>query len=205
LAALTTSIDLPSPKLRTLNTSKNAQQWATPLNQQVNPRSSSHSSNNGGKNLVGSQTFSPRSDLEAQVAASASPVLLADEARSWLEKKGWMLASKPYMKSKLSKVLFLAALLFKLPAEADTAIRSVAYLIQEQSEDEIAAQLLDKLLDRFTNSLSAPISKLMDSVSSTKSFLNATSQKQVAELLSLQESVKQQIDTKNKSNRQSFS
>jgi hypothetical protein len=106
-----------------------------------------------------------------------------------------MLASKPYMKSKLAKVLFSATLLFKLLAEADTAVRSVAYLIQEQSEDEITAQLSDKLLDRFTNSLSTPISKLMDSVSSAKSFLDTTLQKQAAELLSLQESVKQQIDS----------
>jgi hypothetical protein len=72
------------------------------------------------------------------VAASASPVSSADEACSWLEKKGWMLTSEPYKKSKLAEVLFSAALLFKLLAEADTAICSVAYLIWEQSEDEIA-------------------------------------------------------------------
>jgi hypothetical protein len=126
------------------------------------------------------------------VAASASPVSSADNAHSWLEKKGWMLASEPYMKSKLAEVLILATLLFKLPAEADTAVHSVAYLMWEQSEDKIATQLSDKLLDRFTNSLSTPISKLMDSVSSTKSFLDATLQKQA--VLSLQESVKQQID-----------
>jgi hypothetical protein len=134
-------------------------------------------------------------DLEAKVAASASPVWSVDEACSWLEKKGWMLTSEPYMKSKLAKVLFSATLLFKLLAEADMAIHSVSYLIREQSEDKIASQLSDKLLDRFANSLSTPISKLVDSVSTTKSFLDTTLQKQAAELLSLQESVKQQIDS----------
>jgi hypothetical protein len=105
----------------------------------VNPRSSSCGSNNRGKTLVGSRTFLPRSDLEAQVAASASPVSSVDEAHSWLEKKGWMLTSEPYTKSQLAEVLFSAALSFKLPAEADTAIHSVAYLIWEQSEDEVAS------------------------------------------------------------------
>ena len=42
--------------------------------------------------------------------------------------------------------------------------------------------------------IDGPISKLNDAVTATNTFLDATTQKQAAELLSLQESVKQQSE-----------
>jgi hypothetical protein len=136
----------------------------------------------------------PRAGLEAQVTAFISPVSSAKKACSWLEKKGWKLSSKPYSKNKLADILFSAALAFKILAKANTAIHTVAYLVHEQSKEEFSTQITDKVIDKISDNLKEPIIKLVDSVSTTKSFLNATSQKQAAELLSLQELVKQQCD-----------
>jgi hypothetical protein len=87
------------------------------------------------------------------------------------------------LKNKLTDILFLVALAFKLLAEADMAIHSVAYLVCEQAEEELTSQLSDKLIDKITDNLSGPIAKLADIVASTKRFLDATLQKQAAELL----------------------
>ena len=76
-----------------------------------------------------SQDFLPWANQEAQILASPSLVSSAKDAWSWLEKKGWALNSEIYSKSKLADILLLATLSFKLPAKADTAIHSVAFLI----------------------------------------------------------------------------
>jgi arsenate reductase-like glutaredoxin family protein len=160
----------------------------------ITSRSSSCSSNNGGMSSIGTWTISPRAGLEAQVIASISPVSSAKEACSWLEKKGWKLSSEPYSKKKLTNILFLAALAYKISAEVNTAIHTVAYLVRKLSKEELSTQIADKVIDKISDNLKEPIIKLTDSVSTTKSFLDATSQKQGAKLLSLQETVKQQCD-----------
>jgi hypothetical protein len=160
----------------------------------ITSRSSSCSSNNGGMSSIGSQTISSRAGLQAQVTASVSPVSSAKEACSLPEKKGWKLSSKPYSKNKLTDIFFSAALVFEILAEANTAIHAVAYLVHKQAEEELTTQIADKVIDKISDNLKEQIIKLADSVSTTKSFLDATSQKQVAKLLSLQESVKQQCD-----------
>jgi hypothetical protein len=93
-----------------------------------NPHSSAHGSNNIGL-APGNQALSPRPDLDSQITASVSPVSLVKEAHSWLEKKGWILTSKHYSKSKLAEILFTTALSFKLQPKVDTALRSVVFLL----------------------------------------------------------------------------
>jgi hypothetical protein len=143
---------------------------------------------------LGNRNFSPRADLEAQLNASASPVASAKDACAWLEKKGWVLTSESYSKNKLAEILFSVALSFKLPPDADTAIRSVAHIVRERAEEDLASSLSDKLIDKITNKISEPIDKLLSSVTSAKNFIDAASQQQATELLSLQESVKQHND-----------
>ena len=126
--------------------------------------------------------------------ASTSPVSLANEAQTWLEKKSWVLSSKSYSKNKLAEILFCISLLFKLPPEADTAIRAVAYLIWDQSDEETSITVTNKIINKIANRLVEPISKLSDSIVVTKSFLDATSQQQASELVLLQESVKLQTN-----------
>ena len=95
---------------------------------------------------------------------------------------------------KLADILFSAALSLKLPPEGETAIRSVAFLIHEQAEEDFTTLISDKLIDRLSNKLSQPIDKLSDSVTSAKNFLDATSQQQANELLTLQNTFKQYSD-----------
>jgi hypothetical protein len=81
----------------------------------------------------------PRPNLDSHIAASASPVTSEKEAHSWLEKKGWILTSEHYSKSKLAKILFTVTLSFKLPTKANTALHSVAFLIHDQGEEDFAS------------------------------------------------------------------
>jgi hypothetical protein len=162
------------------------------VNSKVASRSSSRGSNSNAS--LGNRDFSPRPDLEAQLRASPSPVSSAKDARSWLEKKGWMLNSENYTKNKLADILFSASLSFKIPPEANTAIRSVAYLIRDLADEEHAASLTDKIIDQLTNKLIKPISSLDSAVTSAKNFLDATSQQQASDLLNLQESISKQSE-----------
>ena len=156
-------------------------------------RSSARGTSNG--NLApGNRTLSPRADLDSQITASTGPVTSVKDASSWLKKKGWILATEQCSKTKLAQILFTAVLSFKLPPEVDTALRSVAYLICDQGEDDFASSVSAELIDKITNKLSDPIDKLTNSISSANTFLLAASQQQATELLSLQESVKQQND-----------
>ena len=164
------------------------------LKSKNSPRSSSRGSNSNAASSLGNRDFSPRADLEAQLLASPSPVSSVKDARSWLEKKGWMLNSEDYTKKKLADILFSASLSFKLPPEANTAIRSVAYLIRDLADEEHAASLTDKIIDRLTIRLNKPILSLDTAVSSTKNFLDATSQQHATDLLNLQDSISKQSD-----------
>ena len=102
-----------------------------------------------------------------------------------------MLSSEPYSKNKLAEILFSVVLSFNLPSEADTAIHSVAYVIRDRAKEEVMDSLSGKLISKITDKIDEPIDKLLDSVTTVKNFLNATSQQQATELISLQESVKQ--------------
>jgi hypothetical protein len=159
----------------------------------INTRTSTRGSSTNSL-APGNRAFSPRPDLDSQIAASAGPVTSDKEARSWLEKKGWILTSESYSKSKLAEILFSVALSFKLPPEADAAVRSVAFLIRDQGEEDFASSVSTKLIDKIASSLCKPIENLSDSVASAKSFLSATSQQHASALISLQETVKQQSD-----------
>ena len=105
-----------------------------------------------------------------------------------------MLASEPYSKDKLVEILFSIAIVFKLPQDADTAVRSVTYQICDHAKEVLASSIADKVIDKITNRLSKPINKLNNSVTSAKSFLDATSKQRAIELLSLQDLIKQNND-----------
>jgi hypothetical protein len=132
--------------------------------------------------------------LEAQLLASLSSVESAKDTRSWLEKKGWMLSSEPYSKNKIAEILFSATLSFKLPPGANTAIWSTAYLIRDLADEDLTSSVSDKIMDKIAIGLRDSINKLSDSLDSAKNFLDAMSQQQASELLSLQDSIKQHSD-----------
>ena len=140
------------------------------------------------------RSFSPQANLEAQVTATPSLVTSAKDAWSWLESKGWILNSEDNTNSKLSDVLLAATLSFKLTADASTAIRSVAFLLRAHADKSFTSSVADQLIDKVINKINGPLAELNKAVNATKHFLDVATQKQAAELLTLQDSIKQQSE-----------
>ena len=141
--------------------------------------------------MQNSRDFLPPANLEEKILASSSPVSSAKNAQSWLEKKGWALNSETCSINKLADILFLVALLFKLLAEANTAICSLAFLICDQADKDFAGSIADKIINKVIDKLNVPVENLNNSIAAAKSFINATSQQHTSKLISLQGSVKQ--------------
>ena len=118
-----------------------------------------------------------------------SPVSSAKDARSWLKNKGWVLNSEESSAPKLADILLSATIDFKLPADASNTIRAVAFLLHAHTDETLAATVANHIIDKVIDKISSPLAKLSESFDSTKSFLDAT------ELLSLQDTVKQQSQT----------
>ena len=164
--------------------------------QKNSPWTSSRSSNNN-SNITSAQNpwgFSPQANLEALIAASPSLVTSVKDARSWLEGKGWLLTSKENSKLKLTDILLLAALSFKLLAEASTAIYLVAFLLRDHADKALATTVSDTIIEKMIDKLSDPLGTLNDFITTAKDFLDATAQKHASELLVLQNTVKQHAD-----------
>jgi hypothetical protein len=100
-----------------------------------------------------------------------------------------MLNSEDYMKRKLADILFSASLSFKLPAEANTAIRSVAFLIRDLADEDHAASLTDKIIDRLSTWLNEPMSLISNEVNNAKQFLSVTTTQQAEATIALQKAV----------------
>ena len=83
---------------------------------------------------------------------------------------------------------------FKLPANASTAICAIAFLLHAHTDENLAATAPDHIINKAIDKISDPLAKLNESVNATKCFLDTTSQKQAAELLLLQDAVKQQAE-----------
>ena len=162
--------------------------------QKSGPRSTTRASNFS-QNATSTQnprSFSPRANLEAQILAAPSPISSTKDARSWLKNKGWILNSEENSNAKLSDILFTASLAFKLPTDACAAIRSVAFLLRAHADETLSTTVSDLIIDKMINKFSEPLSRLNNSITATKMFLDAAAQKQASGLLSLQDSVKQQ-------------
>lgn len=93
---------------------------------------------------------------------------------------------------KLADILLSVTLLFKLLAEASTAIHSVVFLLWDHADKVLSSTIVDQISDKLINKISTPIIEFNKAFIAFKSFLDATAQKQAAELLALQESTKQQ-------------
>ena len=103
--------------------------------------------------LLRNWDFSHQSDLEAQLQAFPTPVSSVKGTHSWLEKKGWLLNSEDNLKRKLADILFSASLSFKTPPEANMAVKSVAYKLQDLVDEDLSSFLTDKIIDQILNKL----------------------------------------------------
>jgi hypothetical protein len=138
----------------------------------MSSRGSNYSQNNTASQSP--RRFSPRADLDAQILATPSPVTSAKDAWSWLENKGWILNSEENSVPKLADILLSATISFKLPTEASTAIRSVAFLLRAYANEALSTTVTDTIIDNIVDKLNEPIYKLSNSIASTKDFLDAT-------------------------------
>ena len=111
-----------------------------------------------------------QANLEAHITASLSSVSSAKNAQSWLKNKGWMLNSEYNSSTKLSDILLVATLSFKLLADACTTIQAVAFLIQAQSNNNTTATVTNSIINKVIDKINAPLAKLNEHIDTTKSF-----------------------------------
>ena len=82
-----------------------------------------------------SRDLPSRSRISALLSGDSSPVQSLEDAHSWLNKKGWVLAGEQYDRFKMVNILMTVSLLPKLPVDAAATIRSVALLIDDDIKD----------------------------------------------------------------------
>ena len=148
-------------------------------------RTSSQSSSSAGNVSTGNRELLSRADLEAQLQASPGPVTDAKDARSWLEAKGWILASEKYTKPKLADILFTVALTQKLPSDACAAIKVVAFLIRDLADQDLSDSIASLITDKVTSKISSLMDNLAAEFATTKGFLDAVVQQQAEATVAL--------------------
>jgi hypothetical protein len=93
---------------------------------------------------------------------------------------------------KLADIIFSAALSFKIPSRANTEVRLVVHIPQNLSTEVVSTSISNKITNILSSKLSKPADMLNAAILSAKNFLEATTQQQAADLISIQESLKQQ-------------
>jgi hypothetical protein len=121
----------------------------------------------------------------------SSPVQSLEDAQSWLDKKGWVLAGEKYDRLKMVNILMTVSLLPKLPADAAAAIRSVTLLIDDNIKDSLSSDISTAV----ANKLCAHLGNITDELSRAKDFLEATSTKKASTVVQLHETATQHAAT----------
>ncbi|KAG6808576.1 hypothetical protein H0H92_003668 [Tricholoma furcatifolium] len=113
-----------------------------------------------------------RAELRSYLDGETGSVRSADNARHWLDTKGWILAAEPYECTKLVRVLLTAALSkgSEIKGDVRNAILSVAYLLEENVEDALSDSLADKITDKVVQCVEHATQRL----ASAADFANAT-------------------------------
>jgi hypothetical protein len=149
-------------------------------------RTASRGSSGPSNASTGTWDLLSRAELDAQLDAATGPVTSEKDARVWLDTRGWILAGEKYSKPKLADILFTVALTQKLPNDACSAIKALAYLIAEQ---DFSTTLANTIAEKIATQINSSIDKLTSGIASTKDFLDATTRQQAEATLALQESV----------------
>jgi hypothetical protein len=138
-----------------------------------------------------SRDLPSRSGINALLSGDSGPVKSPSDARSWLDKKGWVLAGEQYDRSKMVNILFTVSLLPKLPPDAAAAIRAVALIIEDNIEDSLSSTLSSAIADKFLER----IGDIPNELTRAKEFLEATSTKQASTVVQLHETAIQHATT----------
>jgi len=101
-------------------------------------------------------------------AHQQGPVCSAIDARKWLATKGWAPSGDLYDRSKLAQILFTAAALPKVPPEANATIHAIAFLITEESIDDLSSDLAKTVANKVSTLLTDTCTSLV-----SRTFLEA--------------------------------
>ncbi|KAG6882574.1 hypothetical protein C0993_010044, partial [Termitomyces sp. T159_Od127] len=119
-----------------------------------------------GPTNVGTPTPPPQrpvaSDIKVLLANNPSPIKSQCDAHTWLEKKGWILAAKPYDRRKLVHVLLLAALTSK-QQELRNASIAVALLLDNAILDHVSEAIADLVVTKALSRIEGAATKLNSS------------------------------------------
>ncbi|KAG6895114.1 hypothetical protein C0992_003109 [Termitomyces sp. T32_za158] len=133
-----------------------------------------------------------RADIGALLSGDPGPVKTVNDARRWMETKGWILAGEPYDRTKLVRVLMTAAMVTKgtrLDSDARNAVLAVAFLLEDDVTDStaetIAQAVAAKVLDR--------IGPVTTSLSTSVEFAAAASTTQAETTLALKDAATQLV------------
>ena len=120
----------------------------------------------------------------------------SNEARKWLENKGWILSGENYNQSKTINMLLTISFLPKILPEIAHAVRAVAFLLEDNITDNISATLAASITDKMNEELS----DTKDALSRSQSFFEASSSQQVSTLLELKDITAKLSENTNKLN-----
>lgn len=133
-----------------------------------------------------------RSDAQAMIAAATVPTPIitnSDDAKKWLLKKNWVPEGESLTRLKLADILFNLATQTNphtgktVTLEFQSAILSVAYLIEDQAEDDYTSSIGKKITAKLYESLN----NINEVFAKSKEFMDATSTQQASTILSIQE------------------
>lgn len=108
------------------------------------------------------------------------PISNPNDARAWLESRGWTPSEDEYSLSKLANIL-LATSTFILPQDTSATIRAVAYLLEDDAAKSIASNLTNLISSKVISALE----NLTTNLTNTGSFLEATSSQQATSTIDL--------------------
>ncbi|KAG5330770.1 hypothetical protein C0989_008592, partial [Termitomyces sp. Mn162] len=120
------------------------------------------------------------SDIKVLLANNPSPIKSQRDTRTWLEKKGWILAAKPYDCRKLVHVLLLVALTSK-QQELRNASIAVALLLDDAILDHVSEAIVDMVVTKALSRIEGAATKL----NSSADFAAAADARQAEALLAL--------------------
>lgn len=128
-----------------------------------------------------SRSLPTHANLKSLMAVDTGPVRNIQEARKWLESKGWILAADPYDRTTLTNILVTAALTSK-PPELKSTVIAVAFILEADIADRVSDTLAAAVASKATDRLEGLIGKLGTSIE----FLSANDTKRAEATLSIE-------------------
>ncbi|KAG6875385.1 hypothetical protein C0993_009499, partial [Termitomyces sp. T159_Od127] len=123
-------------------------------------------------------------DWEALLSGDNGPVKSANDARHWMETKGWILAGEPYNRTKLVALVTRGT---QLDSNVQNTVLAVAFLLEDDINDQSAKAIAQVVAAKVLGC----IGDAAASLSTLSEFVSATSTSQAETTVALKEVSKQ--------------